>query len=323
MKNKIGFVIPKKENEYRRALLPNLIFNKAINTSMIYIEENYGLPFGIPDEDYLKLGINILNREKIFEICEIICDPKIGSTMDKDLFHKGQIGFGWFHAVQGIEITDLCIEKKLTAIAWEEMFDRNRHIFWENNYIAGKASAIDVMRFLGKTFDDLNIAMLGRGNTALGALEILNKFSANVKVYSRNTIELFKEEISDFDVIFNCVLWDPTRTDRILYKDDIKKMKKGAAIVDISCNHRLEIETSYPTTIENPIYYEEGILHYAVDHTPTLLYKDASCAISKCVLQYLNYLIDNNFNSVLENSIIIRDGIIIDRRITDFQKRNK
>jgi len=68
----------------------------------------------------------------------------------------------------------------------------------------------------------------------------------------------------------------------------MKNMRYNAVIVDISCNHQLEVETSHPTTLENPIYYEEGIMHYVVDHTPALLFQIASESISKAIIKYLD-----------------------------------
>lgn len=322
MKKKIGFIIPQKENENRRVLLPFLLSDTLTkkNNKYIFIESEYGELLGISDNDYSKLGVNISKRSEIFEHCDIICDLKIGSTKDQDLFHQGQIGFGWFHAIQGSRITNLCIEKKLTAIAWEEMFEDKRHVFWKNNQIAGKASIIDVMRFMGRSFDNLKVAVIGRGNTAFGALGILNKFSADIKIYTRQTIELLRKEIQEFDVIVNCVLWDPLRTDRILYREDIRNMKKNGVIIDISCNLGMEIESSHPTSIANPVYYEEGILHYVVDHTPSLLFRESSESISKALLKYLNILINNIDNDVIKNATIIKNGYIIDNKISEFQK---
>ena len=65
-------------------------------------------------------------------------------------------------------------------------------------------------------------------------------------------------------------MWDTTRTDRIIYKEDLKKMKPGTLIIDVSCDPHLEIETSHPTTIDDPVYVVDGVIHYAVDNTPAM-----------------------------------------------------
>ena len=59
----------------------------------------------------------------------------------------------------------------------------------------------------------------------------------------------------NYDVIVNGVLWDTTRKDHIIYKNDLANMRKDSMIVDISCDRQGGIETSIPTTLENPVYY--------------------------------------------------------------------
>ena len=76
-------------------------------------------------------------------------------------------------------------------------------------------------------------------------------------------------------------------------------MKKGAMIIDISCDAHGGIETSEATTIDHPTYEVEGILHYVVDHTPSLFYKTASQGISEEVGKYLDDLCERKENPIL------------------------
>ena len=66
------------------------------------------------------------------------------------------------------------------------------------------------------------------------------------------------EKMYDYDVVVNCVMWDTNRTDRIIYKDDLKKFKPGTLFIDVSCNICLEIETSRPMSIDDPVYEADG-----------------------------------------------------------------
>ena len=100
-------------------------------------------------------------------------------------------------------------------------------------------------------------------------------------------------------------------------------MKKNSMIIDVSCDRNGAIETSIPTTIDNPVYYKKGILHYVVDHTPSIFYEIASYAISEEVVKYLDFLITGQKNQVLENSLIIKHGKILDERIIEFQNRKE
>ena len=80
-------------------------------------------------------------------------------------------------------------------------------------------------------------------------------------VYDRKTEKILRKEIGEYDVIVNGVLWDVYRKDHIIYKDDLSKMKKPSLIIDISCDKAGGIETSIPTTIENPVYTVDGVFY--------------------------------------------------------------
>lgn len=316
---KIGFPISWKENEFRRALLPEDI--KRINcVEQLYFEEGYGKVLGYEDEDYHALGCHIVSREEVL-MKDIICDAKIGDADYLELLNQGQIIFGWVHAVQNRDITDILLENKLTAYAWEDMFEEGRHCFWRNNEIAGEAAIMHAFQCYGMMPYNTKVAILGKGNISRGAVKILTLLGADVTVYDRRTEKLFRKEIKNYDVIVNAILWDTSREDHIIYREDLKNMKKNAMIIDISCDSHGGIETSVPTTIEDPVYREEGILHYVVDHTPSLFYKTASAGISREVVKYIDCLCTNTYNQVLDNAMIIEKGVIIDQRINKFQNR--
>lgn len=314
----VGFPISKKENENRRALLPKDI-KRLKHPKQIFVEKGYGDVFGYSDKDYTQLGINVASRNEILSK-EIICDPKIGDAEYLGKL-KNQTIFGWIHAVQNIEITDVIIAKKLTAYAWEDMNEKGRHVFYRNNEIAGEAAIIHAYMLHGLFPYESKVAILGRGNIARGALKILNYMGADVTVYDRKTEKLMQEELSNYDVIVNAITWDTSRKDHIIYKEDLKRMRKDSLIIDISCDKNGAIETSVPTSIKNPIYRIDDVTHYVVDHTPTLFYKTISKHLSEIISFYIDFFIENHPNKVLEDALIIKEGIIIDSRISSFQNR--
>jgi len=314
----LGFPISDKLNENRRALIP-LHIKEIKKPENIYIEKGYGEVLGYSDDEYLACGVNIVDR-KIALKQNIICDPKIGDAKYLDEIHNQTI-FGWVHAVQNKNITDKLINNKLTAIAWEDMFDRGRHVFWRNNEIAGEAAIVHAYTLHGLFPYNTKVALLGRGNIARGALKILTMMGADITVYDRRTEQLLRDEIGEYDVFVNAILWDTSRKDHIIYKDDLKKMKKGSLIIDISCDRNGGVETSIPTTLGNPTYIIDGITHYAVDHTPTLFFKTISETLSENIAPYINQLIDDTPDIILKNAIVVQNGIIVDQRINKFQGR--
>ena len=114
------------------------------------------------------------------------------------------------------------------------MYHLNRHTFWRNNEIAGEAAVMHAYLLHGIFPYNTKVAVLGRGNSARGAVKTLNYMGADITVYDRRTEELFREELPKYDVVVNAILWDTSRKDHIIYKEDLKRMKRGAMIIDIS-----------------------------------------------------------------------------------------
>ena len=315
----IGFPISHKENENRRAILPEDI-RQLHHPEAICIEEGYGQVLGYCDTDYIAAGAKLLDRNSILK-CDVICDPKIGDAEYLSSLSRQTI-FGWVHAVQNRKITETICANNLTAIAWEDMNANGKHLFYRNNEIAGEAAVIHAFLRHGIFAKGLEVGVLGRGNAAMGALQALHQLGATVTIYDRKTEQKLVNDLPKYDVIVNAVLWDTKRNDHIIYRTDLKKMKKGAMIIDISCDHSGAIETSYPTTIENPDYMVDGIRHYVVDHTPSLFFKTSSKAISNVIFGFLNDIIEEIHNPVLEAAICIENGKIKDNRILEYQNRN-
>ena len=140
-------------------------------------------------------------------------------------------------------------------------------------------------------------------------------------MYGRKFEDLFKKKMFDYDVIVNCVMWDTNRTDQIIYKEDIKKMRKGTLIIDVSCDPYLEIETSHPTTIDDPVYTVDGVVHYAVDNTPAMYPITVTKVLSEGICRYMDQIITNNDSPELIKATVIDRGHIVDENIEKFRKQ--
>lgn len=314
----VGFLISHKENEKRRAMMPDDIV-KVKNREYLFFEKGYWEIFGIRDEEAEKMGVQFVSREEAKKK-DIICDPKIGDAEYLSSL-QDQIIFGWVHAVQNRDITDHIIDNQLTAYAWEDMFNSGRHVFWRNNEIAGEAAIMHAFQCYGDMPYNAKVALIGAGNVARGALKILTLLGADVTVYTRQTEALLRKELECYDVFVNALLWDVTRKDHIIYREELKRLKSHALIIDISCDKAGAIETSVPTTLEDPIYMVDGIMHYVVDHTPSLFYRMVSRELSKVVVEYIDELITGKITDTLYAAKIIDHGQIVDKRINQYQNR--
>lgn len=317
----MGFVISHKNGEKRRALLPEKI-SEIHHPKQLFFETGYGASISISDDEYAACGCSIVSREEALG-CDIIADVKLGDADYLESISDNKTLFGWAHAVQGIDFTSSALRKKQTVIAWEELYEKGRYVFYRNREIAGEAAVLQGFRYCGKMPYDTKVAIIGNGQTAKGAMRVLHGLGADIDIYGRKHEKLFREKMFEYDVLINCVMWDTSRTDRIIYASDLKKMKPGTLIIDVSCDPHLEIETSHPTTIDNPVYEVNGVIHYAVDNTPAMFPISVSKVLSDGLAPYINMLIEDDpagFSQSLVDSIVIKDGVIIDQRIRTFRE---
>jgi len=312
----VGLVISHKNNEKRRALLPEDL-TKIKNLDYIFFEKGYGESVGFKDSDYK--GANFVSREEALN-CDVIVDVKLGDADYLNELTDNKVLCGWAHAVQNIGFTTTAIKKRFTVLAWENIFKNGRYIFYKNREVAGEAAILHGVRYAEKCPYELKVAIIGNGQTAKGALRILHGLGADVDVYNRRLEDAFKKNMYYYDVLVNCVMWDTTRTDRLIYKEDLKKMKPGTLIIDVSCDPYLEIETSHPTTIDNPVYTVEGVIHYSVDNTPAMFPKTVSKVLSNNFAAYFDELVEGAYSKEIQDSIALMNGNIIDEEIVKFRK---
>ncbi|KRN08023.1 N(5)-(carboxyethyl)ornithine synthase [Liquorilactobacillus mali] len=307
----VGFPLSTKENEKRIVLIPRDI-RKMKYPQELYFEKGYGYNFGISDDEYRNLGCHIASRDDILKQA-IVCGVKIGEEKYIQNLSSGQTIFGWIHAMQDNDVTKNILKLNLRIFAWEKMFDQGRHVFWKNNILAGEAAVIHAFQCYGRLPRETKVAVIGRGNTARGALRALDSLNAEAVQYNRRTVNILKSNLADFDVIVNCVLWDSDEQDHIIYKTDLKRMKKGALIIDVSCDRNGAIETSVPTTIEHPTYKVDGILHYVVDHTPSIFFKTFTLDNSEVIFPYIEQLMTGNIGNVLKGALIKSNDKVTDK----------
>lgn len=360
MKKIAIFGISNKKHEKRIPLHPK-IFNlipKKIK-KQLYFEDNYANNLGVSNTLLKNEFGGVLSRKNLFKECDIWVLPK-PEEIDFKYFAKGKILWGWPHCVQGHKITQAAIDSKMTIIAWEAMYggNDNCHVFYRNNELAGYAAIQHMMMLVGRNGHfggTLKAAVLGFGASARGAISSLKSLGIdNITVYSKRPSYLingpiqsvnykriktsnnqcFLEDdtgfnnpagvLTSYDIIANCILQDPTHPITFIQENELNSFKKQLDIVDISCDQNMGFFFAKPTTFETPILKpSQYINYYSIDHTPTLYWDSASFEISKSIIDYLPFLINDNWNEnkTLNNACEIKNGIILNKKIIEFQNR--
>ncbi len=172
-----------KENELRLPIHPQH-FDRidADLRARIFLERGYGDRYGVSEEHLATQVAGIRSREEIIATSDVVLLPK-PTLGDVASLREGQVLWGWPHAVQDPELTQMCIDKRLTLIAWEAMNHWTPsgefvvHVFHMNNELAGYSSVLHAMTLRGTTGHygrPLTAVVIGFGNTARGAVTALN-----------------------------------------------------------------------------------------------------------------------------------------------------
>ena len=172
-----------KENEKRVPIHPEHVERIPQRLrKQITFEEGYGLRFGTDDSTLAKLTSGrVASRKKILNDFDCVLIPK---PLAEDLSHvrEGATVWGWPHCVQQKDTTQVSIERKLTLVAFEEMFtwsqagEKAMHIFYKNNELAGYASvnhAISLIGVVGNYGKPRKAAVLSFGSVSRGAVYAL------------------------------------------------------------------------------------------------------------------------------------------------------
>jgi alanine dehydrogenase len=177
-----------KENEFRLPIHPQHF--DRIDPDLrarIFLEHGYGERFGVSQEHLATQVGGIRSREEIIATSDVVLLPK-PTLDDMASLREGQVLWGWPHAVQDPQLTQICIDKRLTLIAWEAMNHWAPsggfvvHVFHMNNELAGYCSVLHAMTLVGSTGHygrQLTAVVIGFGNTARGAITALNAFGVH------------------------------------------------------------------------------------------------------------------------------------------------
>ena len=126
------------------------------------------------------------------------------------------------------------------------------------------------------------VAVLSIGNVAQGALLFLNKTCAKIDIYTRSNINKFLDALGVYDVIVSGIEVD---AGHVIESHHKKKINNGALVIDAAADGDGAIQGTRYTTIDNPIYSEDGVFYYVVNNSPSVFYREASHLLSRLFSQ--------------------------------------
>jgi len=135
----------------------------------------------------------------------------------------------------------------------------------------------------------------------------------------------FLDLIGEADIIVNGIFQDPDEPMMFVTDDEISHLKRGALIIDVSCDEGMGFSFAKPTTFDDPMFKVGSIDYYAVDHTPSYLWESASRSISAALLVHLPTVMAGrdawSENETIQRAVVIDEGVIQKPAILSFQER--
>lgn len=189
-----------------------------------------------------------------------------------------------------------------------------------------KESAYRELRKIFPNDFSANVVIAGYGNVSKGAQEVLAQLSHPPTILKEEDTlrtRVLGQEFSyvwnylrDADIFVNAIVWFP-RQDRVLTKKDLERMKDKSLIVDISCDREGGIETTIPTTWENPTYSVntsngKKIIHYCVDNLPSGIARESSISLSRMIYPYVRRVAKGE---LLETGLMTKEGKLVFKKL--------
>ena len=313
-----------KAGERRVALVPETVRAIVEEGHDVQVETRAGLTVGFDDEAYRDAGATVVTARDAWD-AELVIKVKEMQDEDFALAQRGTAVFAFHHLVGAPQRTRAMAAKGLTAIAFEMVRDAAGRfpMLAPMSRIAGRMAPAIAHAELGRA--PARVLVLGAGQAGQAAADAARKLGAQVTVLRRATAtaQAVEEHALQADLVVGAVFTAGEATPKLLPRTLVRRMKRGAVIVDICIEEGGVAETSRPTTHESPTFAAEGVIHYCVGNMPAAWPREASAAISESVLPYVLDLGRQGIEAALEanadlrSAVLAWNGRVVDRAIAE------
>jgi alanine dehydrogenase len=339
----IGIPREIKEQENRVSLLPALAYQLVRHGHRVFVERGAGAGAGYPDQDYEKAGATLVDdHAAAFAEAEMVIKVKEPLPEEYPLLKTGQILFTYLHLAANRSLTEALARSGATCIAYETIeVNRRLPLLEPMSEIAGRMSVIVGGYFLAKHQGGAGVLLggvpgvlpgkvvvLGGGSSGVNAARMAMGLGADVTIlevdlermrflditmHSAHT--LYSNEahlvslLPTVDLLIGAVLVPGARAPKLITRDMLKQMRPGSVLVDIAIDQGGCAETSRPTTHHDPVYVEEGVIHYCVANMPGAYARTATQALTNVTQRYVELLADYGLAEAVQKQPALLGGI--------------
>ncbi|MDD6143270.1 MAG: alanine dehydrogenase [bacterium] len=350
----IGTTKELKNHEYRVGLTPGNIASFVARGHKVYVETRAGEGAGFSDEEYRQYGAEVLSTAaEVYAKCDMIVKVKEPEPSEYKLLREGQILFTYLHLAPTPELAEALMKRGVKAVAYETITDKEGNLpcLRPMSQVAGRLSIQEGAKYLERSFGGRGILLGGVPGVERGKITIigggiagtyaakaavgmdaqvtvldvnLNRLSYLEDVFGASVTTLYSTEanirkcLAEADLVIGSVLIPGGSTPKLVRREHLKLMKKGAVIVDIAIDQGGCCESSHTTTHDNPVFIEEGVVHYCVGNMPGAVPYTSTVALSNATFRYAMQMADFGLEEAARRDPGLANGVnIYDHKCTN------
>ena len=340
-----------KDHEYRVGLTPAGVHALVARGHEVLVETAAGARVGFDDAQYRAAGGSIVSTADEAFSAELVVKVKELQPAEYRRVRRGQILFAYLHLAPDPRLLDALLAAGVNAIAYETVADRSGALplLAPMSRIAGRLSiqfgawALQTANggsgvLLGGVpgVPPATVLIIGSGESGSHAAAMAAGLGADVTVLGTNSRQLAQldqvhhgrvktcysealaiaEHVAAADLVIGAVLLPGKLAPKLIPRELVKRMRRGSVLLDISIDQGGIAETSRPTSHSQPIYVEEGVVHYCVPNMPSAVARTATLALTQATHPYVMRLADRGLATLKDDPGFASGLQISDGRVT-------
>jgi alanine dehydrogenase len=349
---RIGVAKEIKTDEYRVALTPAGARELVQGGHEVLVETTAGDGSSFFDADYERAGARVVSVDDVWGQSELLLKVKEPIASEYPRMREGLVLFTYLHIAADEPLTRALVESGIIAVAYEtvETDDRRLPLLAPMSEIAGRLASQAGAYFLEKPLGGRGLLLGGVPGVAPGRVVVLGGgivgynsaiiaiglgaqvtvlersidrmrhldevLSGRVSLVMSSTLQI-ESSIAEADLVIGAVLVPGARAPKLVSREMLGVMKKGAVIVDVAIDQGGCIETAHPTTHSDPVYEVDGITHYCVANMPGGVPITSTKALTNATLPYVEAIANNGFvRAVAADPALARGVNVLNGKIT-------
>ncbi len=341
-----------KTDENRVAMTPAGVGALRRRGHVVLVQRGAGLGSGFEDSDYRAAGARIMpSAAATWSKAEMVLKVKEPLRSEFRFLRPGLIVFTYLHLAASAELARELIRRRVSALGYEtvQLEDGSLPLLAPMSEVAGRLAVQagawclqaqnrgrGILLSGASGVRPARVLVLGAGIAGANACQIAVGTGAEVTVMDLSAVRMrylhdilgghvntlmsnhaaVEEEIGQADLVIGAVLLPGARTPRLVTRKMVARMKRGAAIVDLSIDQGGVSETSHPTTHEDPIYLDGHVVHYCVTNMPAAVPHTSTYALTNATLSYALEIADHGVEKACRTKPALRHGLnVYDGRV--------